>query len=236
MAPALLSVRRTAPRLPDRAGCVAAQNGSGWRAPYSLAPRVDTAKARRTDIPTGPAVTDVPIDLRLAAVDPTSVAIGSAGHTRKRTVLGATPGNGVRPRGASILAGATVLKVGKTGTRIATEGESSRTGAAAVGARRARRTPCTARSTMIRVSTEVCEVDLADVCRLARYYVDASDRTLLFLSLEGQIKGPRWEIIHFERSARPASRRIGATSDRHPCTRNGPRAGDNPPGDPPRSY
>src|SRR5438132_711255 len=141
MAPAPLSVRRTAPRLPDRVGCVAAQNGSGWRAPYSLAPRVYTAKARRTDIPTGPAVTDVPIDLRLAAVDPTSVAIGSAGHTRKRTVLGATPGNGVRPRGASILAGATVLKVGKTGTRIATEGESSRTGAAAVGARRARRSP-----------------------------------------------------------------------------------------------
>jgi hypothetical protein len=234
MAPALLSVRRPPASRPS--GMRAAQNGSGWRAPDSLAPRVYTATARRTDIPTGPAVTDVPIDLRLAAVDPTSVAIGSAGQTPKHTVLGATPGNGVRPRGASIPAGAAVLKIGKAGTRITTEGESSRTGAAAVGARRARRTPCTTRSTMIRVSTEVGEVDLADVCRLARYYVDASDRTLLFLSLDGQIKGPRWEIIHFERSARPASRRIGATSDRHPYARNRPRAGDNPPGDRPRFH
>src|SRR5207237_4328942 len=120
MVPALLSVPHTAPRLPDRARCVAVQNGSGWRASYSLAPRVYAAKARRTDIPTGPAVTDVPIDLRFAAVDPTSVAIGSAGQTQKHTVLGATLGNGVRPRGATIPAGATVLKVGKTGTRIAT--------------------------------------------------------------------------------------------------------------------
>jgi len=202
----------------------------------SLAPRVYTAQARRTDIPAGPAVTSVPIDLRLAAVDPTSVTIRSAGETLKHTVLGAAPGNGVRPRRASILAGATVLKVGKAGTGIAAQGETGGTGATAVGARRARRTPCTTPATVVRVGTDVGEVDLADVCRLARYYVDASDRTLLFLSLEGQIEGPRGEIVQFERSARPARRRIGTTSDRHPCTRNRPSTGDNPPGDRPRVH
>jgi hypothetical protein len=193
-----------------------------------LAPRIDTPKPECADNTAGPAVILIAIDLRLATVDPTAVTILGADRTPKHTVLGTALRNRIRPRDASIRAGATVVKIGEIATTTITQDESSRTDARRIDAGRASRTPRAASPTVLLVGPEVRKVYLAEICHLTRHNLDAGDGDVLPRSFDCQINGARWEVTQFEGSARSAERRLGATWDRHTHARNRSGAGDYP--------